>query len=289
MTTTTTAADLTGAHLTFPRIVRSEWIKLRTIRSTVWCFGLIILLTIGFALLGASAGAPTGHPDAEASRQATVLVGTIGVSFSQLIIGVLGVLIISGEYSTGMIRATFTAVPGRLSAIFAKLAVLAVTTFVVSIVAIWLAALITAPILSGKGYDVQLSDPAVYMPLLGGSVYLTLIAILSFAIGSILRSSAGGIATALGLLLVLPIIANIAARVTNAVWISNVGAFLPASAGGQLYTYATAANTTVEQQRGAPVLSGAITLDGWQGFFVLLAWTVAGLIIATILVKRRDA
>jgi ABC-2 type transport system permease protein len=289
MTTTTTTADLTGAHLTFPRIVRSEWIKLRTIRSTVWCYGLIILLTIGFGLLGAAAGSTSGTPTAEASRQATVLVGTIGVSFSQLIVAVLGVLIISGEYSTGMIRSTFTAVPGRLSAIFAKLAVLAVTTFVVSFVAIWLTALTTAPILSGKGYDVQLSDSSVFMPMLGGSIYLTLVAVLAFTIGTILRSSAGGIASALGLLLVLPIIAGIASSVTRAVWISNVAAFLPSSAGGQLYTYATAADTTQAAQRGAPTVSGAITLDGWQGFLVLLAWVVAGLIVATILIKRRDA
>jgi ABC-2 type transport system permease protein len=287
--TTTTTADLTGAHLSFPRIIRSEWIKLRTIRSTMWCYGIIIVLTIGFGLLGSAAGPSAVHPTAADSQQAAVLVSTIGVSFSQLIVGVLGVLIISGEYSTGMIRATFAAVPGRLSAIFAKLAVLAATTFVVSVIAIWLTALITAPVLSGKGYDVQLSEPAVYMPLLGGSVYLTLVAILSFAIGSILRSTAGGIASALGLLLVLPIIANIAEAITRAVWISNVAAFLPSAAGGQLYAYASKAGAATGLQRGAAPISGAVTLDGWQGFLVLLAWVVVGLIIALILVKRRDA
>jgi ABC-2 type transport system permease protein len=285
MSMTHSHLDLSRARLSFPHVVNSEWIKFRTIRSTLWCYAIIILLTVGFGLLAAAA-IPSADSSTEAAQQTTVAVSTIGVSFSQLVIAVLGVLIVSGEYSTGMIRSTFAAVPKRLPAIFAKIVVLGVVTFVVGLVSIWLTAVVTLPILSGRGLSANLGDSAVFMPLLGGGVYLMLVAVLAFSIGTILRSTAGGIASAVGLLLVLPIIVNIVGALTRAVWITNVGAFLPSSAGGQLYAYAAPASPA---NPANPVSSGAIDLNGWSGLIVMLAWVVVGVIAACVLVKRRDA
>lgn len=290
MTTTllpdTQAPEATRATgVTFARVVRSEWIKLRTLRSTVWCFAIIALLTIGFGILLALtfSGPGSGSMTEESQKGITVQVATLGVNFTQLVAAVLGVLIITGEYSTGMIRSTFAAVPKRLPALFAKVLVLAVTTFVVAIVSIAVTALVTAPILSGKGVATSLLDPDVMLALLGGAGYLALIAALSFAIGAILRNSAGGIAAALGLLLVVPPVLAIITAITNATWIQNVSAFLPSNAGGKMY--ALAQNAAAQ----GPAPAGIVTLDGTQGLLVVLAWIVVLLASAALLLKRRDA
>lgn len=293
MTTTTAPATHvpstpTNTGVTFARVVRSEWIKLRTLRSTVWCFGIIALLTIGFGLLLAFtfSGPQGGTMDTESQKGLAVQVATLGVNFTQLVAAVLGVLIISGEYSTGMIRSTFAAVPARLPALFAKVLVLAATTFVVALVSIGVTALVTMPILSGKGIESHLSDPGVLWALLGGAGYLALIAVMSLAFGAILRSSAGGIASALGLLLVVPPVLSIVSALTNAHWIQNVSAFLPSSAGGKMYSLA---QSTTAQGMGPQVPAGIVTLDGIQGLLVVLAWIAVLLAAAAVLLKRRDA
>lgn len=282
--TATHAAPATGRiGVTFPRVVRSEWIKLRTLRSSMWCLALVLLLTIGFGLLlAATVNQP--HPGGipvDSQKQLVVQVATLGVNFTQLVVAVLGVLVISGEYTTGMIRSTFAAVPTRLPALFAKLLVTVVVTFVVGLVAIAVTAIVTAPILSGKGVDVHLFDSDVMLALLGGAGYLALIAALAFSIGAILRNSAGGIASALGLILVVPPILSIISAVTNATWVRNVGAFLPSSAGEKMFAIAP--------KVAAQAPADLVVLNGGEGLLVLVAWVVVLLAIATVLVKRRDA
>lgn len=278
-----------SAHLSFPRVVRSEWIKLRTLRSTVWSFAIIVLLTVGFGLLMTATIDTSAGPtvDVETQKMLTVMVATLGVSFTQLVAAVLGVLIISGEYTTGMIRSTFAAVPKRLPAVFAKALVLAVATFVVSLVSIIVTALVTAPILASKGVEGQLLDGEVMRALVGGAGYLTLIALLAFGFGAILRNSAGGIAAVLGLILVVPTVLAILASVAQVAWIYNLSALLPSSAGSQMYAIGS------DSAAGGPPLGGiaddVLTLDPTQGFLVLLAWVVVLLIAASALIKRRDA
>jgi ABC-2 type transport system permease protein len=291
----TSPVGVAGAKLSFPRIIRSEWIKLRTVRSTVWCYALIFLITIGLTVLVASFVNRGGVAQTGLAAQATVVqVGTLGVHFSELIVAVLGALIITGEYSTGMIRSTFAAVPKRFGAIFAKAGVLAVTTFVVSAAAIWLGTLLATPILSSvRHVDVNLHASAVWMPLVGGAVFLTMIALLAFSFGLILRSTAAGIAIILGLLLVAPVIIEVIGGLTNAAWVLNIGQFLPASAGGQLMSYAsTGAATGVSvggRAASAAAVSGAITLNGWSGLGVIAAWDIIVGGVALFLLKRRDA
>lgn len=290
MTTTTasTTASPTTGRLTGGGILRSEWIKLRTVRSTLWCFGILILLIVGIGLLIASfSDVGEGGLDGDAARSLVVTLSTAGLNVAVLIAAVLGALIITGEYSTGMIRSTFTAAPHRTGAFTAKAVVLAVSSFVATEIGVWLAALTTWPILSGRGVDVQLGDPSVFMPLLGGGVYVMMIALLAFGIGAILRSTAGALATVIGILLVAPVILSILAALTQADWIATVNAVLPQNAGAELFAYA--ATTPAPPTPGpAPVASG-LDLDGWGGFGVLAAWDAVVLVIALVLVKRRDA
>jgi ABC-2 type transport system permease protein len=264
-------------------IVRSEWIKLRTVRSTLWCYGLLILLVVGIGTLIASLADFGDGGDGGASDGATVVgLNTAGLNVAVLIVAVLGSLIITGEYSTGMIRSTFTAAPKRTGALAAKGVVLAVTAFAATIVGVWLSALITWPILAGKGIDVELGNPDVFLPLIGGAVYITMIALLAFAFGTILRSTAGSLATVLGLMLVAPIILELLSALTGARWVAHVSELLPQNAGSLLFAYD---GTNVF---GPPNAGGWIT-NGWQGFAVLVAWNFVVLGIALIRVKRRDA
>jgi ABC-2 type transport system permease protein len=284
---------LQDARLSAAHVLRSEWIKLRTLRSTWWCSAMIVVLSVLFGLLIAAfinrdgQSLPTAEQDGD-----LVAVVTIGTSFTQLIAAVLGVLVISGEYGTGMIRSTFTAVPTRLPAVVAKLVVLAVSMFAVGLVSVVLTFAATAAILSGHGIGAHLSDAAVWMPIVGSAAYLSLVAVLSFAIGALVRNTAGGIAAAIGLLLVLPILLAVAIGLTQATWLTNVNALLPSAAGAQLHTYAPPAPShTVSGPggRGPAQVAADVVLNGWGGLGVLLAWILVALIPALVLLRRRDA
>ncbi len=282
---TTTAPGKVG--LGFPRLVRSEWIKFRSIRSTIWCFAILVALTIGLAaLLGALVEKPEGAgtvPQAAANAQ-IVMINTVGVGFSALVVAVLGVLIITGEYTTGQIRSTFTADPGRLGAVFAKVAVLAVATFLVSAVATWIGVAISVPLQAAKGVQADLADPAVFLPILGSSVYVTLLAVLAFGIGLLVRSSAGGIAITLGLMLVVPIILQLVGGLLGVQWVLDSMQFLPEQAGRQLYAYESSGATTA-----APgTTTEGLVLNGWGGFGILAAWVVAVGAVAVSVTKSRD-
>ncbi|MEO6944025.1 MAG: ABC transporter permease subunit, partial [Lacisediminihabitans sp.] len=224
--------------LTFVGILHSEWIKLRTLRSTLWCYAIIIALMIGFgALLAAvmpAGGVQLQSSSATAQQQqaAWLQVTTLGIGFGELVSAVLGALVITGEYGTGMIRSTLTAVPKRTPALVAKAIVFGVTTFVVSLVALVATALITAPLMPTKDIHPDFGDANFWLAIVGGAGFLALIGILGLAIGSIIRSSAGGISAALGLILVVPVVVQILAGVTRANWAQNLGSFLPSSAGG---------------------------------------------------------
>lgn len=286
--THTTDPAFENVRLRFSGIVRSEWIKLRSLRSTVWCFGLIVLLTIGFGALLALTFTHSGPAlTADQSNAVMVQVATLGVNFTQLIVAVLGALVITGEYSTGMIRSTFAAVPGRIGAYIGKAVVLAVSTFVIGLVSIVATAFVAIPLLAGKGIDPALSDWSVLLPLIGGAGYLTLIALLAFTFGTMVRSSAGAIASILGLLLVVPAVLRIIANLTQAVWIQNVAAFLPSEAGGKIFAYQDSVAGSPTQS--ATHTAGLVDLTSWEGLAVLVGWVLVFGVLAAVLVKRRDA
>ena len=266
----------TGSGLSFTGIIRSEWIKLWSVRSTPWSFALVVLTALGMAALMSVAMSTlaTGvdptvvGPAASSEANLFVAASTMGLAFGQLIVAVLGVLVISGEYSTGMIKSTLTAVPRRLGALWAKALVLFVCTFVVGLVSTIGSFLLASPILAGKDLHASLFDAAVILPLLGHSLLLALIAVFALGFGAILRSSAGGIATVLGILLLLPTILSLLASIPVP-WVAEVIPYLLTNAGTQMI--------------------GAVTMEWWQGLLVVLGWVAVSLAGAAVLLKRRDA
>ncbi len=293
---TDTRGLATGSGLTFWGVLRSEWIKLRTLRSTFWCYVLIVLLTIGLALLiagvqrtpGTGSGAPGAAPaagaaplTAAAQQAAWITDATLGINFAQLVVAVLGALVITGEYGTGMIRSSFAAVPSRLPVIFAKALVFGVSSFIVSLFSLVVAALVIVPLLQGHSIHPDLGNGAAWLALVGGAGYLALVGVIALGIGLLVRSSAAGIAAAIGLLLIVPIVLRIVASVTSAVWPGNLSSFLPSEAGGKLFAYPITSTT--------PIPSGVIVLDTWQSLAVLVGWAVLVLVVGCVMVKRRDA
>ncbi|WP_407344381.1 ABC transporter permease subunit [Pengzhenrongella phosphoraccumulans] len=287
-TLTTSTDALPGArredsriHLTFPRIVRSEWIKFRTLRSTIWTLATTVVLMVGISLLFAwgvtSSTGQGGNPN-DFGGLTGANVATGGYFFGQLTLAVLGVLVISGEYSTGMIRSTLAAVPTRLPALWAKALVLGVTSFVVSCIAIGISVLATRAMLAPLDLAVDLGDPEQVRILLGAALYLTTIALLAYAFGALLRHSAAALAAVLGLLLVVE---NVFLLIPLT-FFEKVSPFLPSTAGAQLMM------PQAQIDLMATTATGAV-LSPWEGFAVLVAWVVVLLTAAAVLLKRRNA
>ncbi|MFF2369527.1 ABC transporter permease [Agromyces sp. NPDC058110] len=273
-TTTTRPAPTT--RLTFGGILRSEWIKLRSLRSTAWSYAIVIAISLGMALVMSlsmvsmsEGGGPVGT-----DQGASLLVqsSVFGVYFGQLVAGVLGVLIISGEYTTGMIRSTLTAVPKRLPALAAKAVVLFVATFVVGLIANLGAFLVSSIVFAGIDVSASLADPAAFLPLLGGALYLALVSVFALGVGTMLRSSAGGIAAVLGLILLVPtVFAMIPAE-----WAGEVIPYLLSNAGMGIFTSTSATPTDGE-------------FGAWANLLIVLGWVAAAAIGGSVLLKRRDA
>lgn len=185
-------------------------------------------------------------------------------------------LVITGEYTTGMIRSTLAAVPRRLPALWAKGVVLAVSIFVVSTFAVVVSLGVMQLFLGSKGLASDLGKTETIRILIGTVRYLTAIALLAFAIGAILRHSAGALATVMGLLLVVPVITAIPWKP-----LQLIGPFLPGEAGSKILIAA-------KPQPTSPDVIGVV-FGPWQGYAVLLAWVVVLLTVAAVLLRRRNA
>ena len=285
-TTRTSHAGATQYRVTFPHVLRSEWIKFWTLRSTIWTIGSTVVVMAGISWLAVyftAQAAYGGNASSENTAQmiavlkdpSTVLAGT---GMAQLAIAVLGVLVITGEYSTGMIRSTLTAVPKRLPALWAKAIVLTAVTAVTAAVSVAASWAVTLPTLHAHDAAINLSDSETQRILLGGVLYLVAIALLAFAIGALLRHSAAALATVLGLLLVVE---NVF-RAIPATFFRNVSPFLPSTAGQQI----TSTQASIDTARAA---STATVLDPWQGYGVMVLWVVVLVAVAAVLLRRRDA
>lgn len=252
---------------TFARLVNSEWIKLRTLRSTVW----VAVLTVGImaAFAGLFAWAITAFPEG-APTSAGVIV--VGYPIAQLAIAVLGVLVITGEYATGSIRTTLSAEPRRLGVVASKAVVLLAVTFVISSVALALSAAIAIPVLQAGGAEVTFAADDL-RALIGSVLYLTVSSWFAFGIGLLVKNTAAAITTVVGILFLLPIIVQIIAATTGAEWLWDLYSYLPASAGS-----AVAASDMV----------GFATLEPWTGFAVFAGYTAAALAAGTFAFVRRD-
>lgn len=251
------------------RVISSEWVKLRTLRSSWITMGCAVA---ALALLGLLIGIITNANWATMDRDRIagfnpVDTSLAGVNFAQLAVAVLGVLVISGEYSTGMIRSSLGAVPRRLPVLWGKLLVFGAATLVLMEIAAFGAFWLGQAGLASHGTTI--SAPGALRAVIGTGLYLTVVAMLSVALGFIIRSTAGGISAVIGLLLVLPGIMNILPQS----WQTHISPYLPSNAGAAVFT-----------QHPDPG-----TLAPWTGFAVFCLYTAIAVVISAVLLNRRNA
>lgn len=282
----------TGRDLSFGGAVRSEWVKLRSIRSTWWSYALLVLITIGLSAQMSSQLNFDGmsvKPSHEAIQAMGVYATMVSLDFSALVVSVLGVLVIACEYGSGMIRSTLVAVPKRVPALLAKATVFAVMTFAISAIAFAVTIPISVGLLGVNGYNVDLGDTNYWLAYLGGATYLTLVGLIAFSIGAIIRNTAGGIATALGLAFVAPLILGVISGMSPQMWIQNLQSLLPSRAGMALFTHPGYQAFASPGRPPQTPPKGIWILDPGQGALILVAWIVVLMTTAAILLKRRDA
>jgi ABC-2 type transport system permease protein len=258
-------------RVTQARVVVSEWTKFQSLRSTRWSLLIGTVLTIAFPLLFAAVTAnrwPHMAPHERANRH-PLDIALAGVNVAQLAIAVLGVLVITGEYSTGMIRASFTAVPKRLPVLWAKLGVFGVVSFLVTLPCVLIAFFASQAILERHHIlQISLSHPGVARSVVGGALYVMLVGVFALAIGAIVRSTAGGIATFAGIFFVIPPLLN----VLPSSWNNAISEYLPSSAGRDLFSLTTDSHSLTP-------LWGGVLFAGYCAVAVA---------IAALLLVRRD-
>src|SRR4051794_38532294 len=247
----------------------SEWTKLRSVRSSAWSLAAAFVFTI--ALSDIAAAVVVNHwPHMQAHDRAEfhpLDVAQVGVQLAQLAIGVLGVLLITAEYSTGMIRASMTAVPKRLPVLLGKAVVYALVTFALTAPASLGAFVTSQAILSGRDIETTLTAPGVPRAVVGAALYLTVIGLFGLGLGAIVRNTAGGIAAFAGIMFVLPPLMN----VLPSTWNAAAPPSLPLQAGERIMA-----------------LHRGNQLAPWTGFGFLCVYTAAALLIAAVLLRRRD-
>lgn len=260
-------ADLAGA-------LHAEWIKLKSLRSSAYTLlaSLLIIDGLGtfFAWLHTNRMEQGAPPDASFFGFDPTQISLRGVFLAQLAVGVLGVLIISGEYSTGMIRSSLAATPQRHPVLLAKALVFGAVSFVVSLVGTFTGFLLGQLAQASTHAQATLTTPGALRAIVGAAVYLTLIGLLGLGLGFLLRSTAGAIATLFGIVLVAPLLAH----ALPAPYDVDVTKYLPLSAGTQIVT-------TVNPD---PTL-----LAPWAGIGVTALYSIVALAVGAFVLKRRDA
>jgi ABC-2 type transport system permease protein len=258
-------------RVTQPRVFLSEWTKLRSVRSTRYALLAAVVLTIGLATIASFVIASrwTGMPAAERANFNALEPSMIGLNFAQLAIGVLGVLVISAEYSTGMIRSSLIAVPRRLPVLWAKAGVFAGVTLLLMVPAALVAFFISQSILSGQNIQIAFSQAGVARAVIGAGAYLTVLGVFALGLGAIIRNTAGAITAFAGILFVLPGIM----QVLPSSWNNVVSPYLPSNAGQQIMR----------------VVADPHALSPWVGFAVFCGYTVVVMAVAAGLMRRRDA
>ncbi|HEY6961636.1 MAG TPA: hypothetical protein VI408_07090 [Gaiellaceae bacterium] len=253
------------------RVLRSEWTKFWTVRSTRWSLLVATLLTIGFPILASTVisshwGQRSPGDRAHFNPLDPALVGS---QIAQLAIGVLGVLVISGEYSTGMIRATLTAVPKRLPVLWGKVAVFAAVTFALMLPSVLIAFFASQSILSRHHASYSWHHPGVARAVVGAALYVAVVAVMTVGIGTILRSTAGGISAFAAIFFVLPPLMN----VLPTSWNNAISPYLPSNAGRAIL------NLTHDSSSLAP----------WTGLGLFASYAVVAVAAGAVVLKLRDA
>jgi len=258
----------------FSRLLRSEWTKLRSVRSTVWSMVILLVVVLGFTAL--FMGLTAGQWDKQdASQQAVIradptaqILGS-GFFLGQLAVCVLGVMVITSEYSTGMIRASLLAVPRRVPMLLAKATVFGLLVLVLGEIVSFGSFALGAAILHSHA-PVALGDDGVLRAVIGAGLFLGVLGLFSLSVGAIVRSTPAGITGVIAFVLVL----------------APLSQLIPGSIGKHIHAYLpTEAGHLIAQAHRAD----SDLLGPWQGLLVFVVWTVALFAIACVLLKRRDA
>ncbi|MFI5935908.1 ABC transporter permease [Actinoplanes sp. NPDC051494] len=260
-------------RLTYRGVLAGEWTKFWSLRSSWITLGVSLVLLAAFGVIaaltyspGGQAGPGPGGPGAGATD--AVGLALTGSTFASLAIGVLGVLVAAGEYSTGLIRATIAAVPARLPVLTAKSLLFGVTASVVTAAGAVLAFLFAAPLISGEPIALGIGADGVLRSLLGAGLYLGLVGVFGVALGMLVRSSAGGIATLVGVLLILP---GLTSLLPDS-WSDTIGPYLPGTAGGAVMSLQTSDGS----------------LGPWTGLAVFAGWVALTLAAAAYRLVKTD-
>lgn len=271
--------DLGSGHVTQWNVIRSEWIKIRSLRSTWYSLLATVVIIVGLGTLFSALRAHRFNQDNGGIRPGPfggqfgldpTLISLRGVFLAQLAIGVLGVLVITGEYSTGMIRSSLAAVPRRTPVLLAKALVFGIIALVVTGISALGAFLLGQLALKSTHLQASLSTPGAVRAIVGAGLYLTVIGLLGIGLGFLLRNTAGAIATFVGILLVLPLLAN----ALPTPYSTDVSKYLPLNAGTQILT-------TVNHD--------STMLGPWAGLGITALYALAALLAGAFMLKRRDA
>jgi ABC-2 type transport system permease protein len=253
----------------FAGALRSEFTKIRSVRSTYWTLFALVVVTVGFGALASWGAATHEHgPFFDATQRS---LG--GLYISQLIIGVLGVLVISAEYSTGMIRTTLSTMPYRGTIVAAKAVVFTAVAFVTGLITCFASFFLGQALLSSHHLNATLSQPNVLRAIIGGAVFLTVSGLLGFGLGLLLRHTAGAISAVVVLLFVISLLINFLPQS----WQNDVDKWLPALAGTQIWT-------TIASPPGSTPMFAP-----WTGFAVFCGYAAVAVIAGLALFRKRDA
>jgi ABC-2 type transport system permease protein len=259
-----------GMKVTQARVIKSEWTKFRSLRSSNITLLVSVLLTVGLAALISAVTASHWATSTPADRAGfnAVVTSLDGVNISQLAVGVLGVLLLSGEYATGMIRASLTAVPKRLPVLWAKLGVFAGVVGVVSVASAFGAFFLGQTLLSSKHLGVSIGSPDALRMVLGAGGYLVLVGIIGMALGGLLRNTAAAISSLVALFFVIPPLLGL----LPSSWSDHIAPYLPSDAGDAFWGHPTGTH-----------------LSALAGLLVLCGWAAAAVAAAAVRLQKRDA
>ena len=258
----------------FPGTLRSEFTKIRSVRSTYWTLLVLLVVSIGIgaAITGGTAANWSHTSPADRATFDPTQASVAGLFYvGQLVIVVLGAIVLTAEYSTGMIRTSLTAMPRRVVVYIAKAVVFACVALVVTFVAAFIAFFLGQALLASTHDNATLSQPNVLRAVIGSALYVTMCGLFAFAAGAILRHTAAAITTVIGVLFVIPILAHL----LPSSWYQDLERWLPDAAGRAL-------SVTVGPQ--PPHL-----FSPWGQFSVFAIYTLILLAVGAMLFRRRDA
>lgn len=266
-----TRADRSDERVTLPRVIRSEWTKLWTLRSTRWSLFLAFIAQAGLGpLIAVIEMARWSHLTLQDRLTINPIDHSLGGwHLAQLAVAILGVMTITGEYHTGMIRASLVAAPKRLPVLWAKLLVFSAVTLTLMLIAAFIGFLGGQAIFTQHHVNVALSARHALRSVFGAALFTTATGAMCIALGTIVRRTAGGIALFVGVFFVLPGLVEILPSTTA----DAIHPYLPSNAGGAV----------------AQALADPNMFSPWGGFALFCGYTVAVIVIAAVLLLRRDA